>query len=549
MLRAAEDRATVEARAFRHIDGEMLVKILNFIARKAEWFAAAVAVLALVSVSLFEQQVAQAQQAPPDPTSYIPEVRVATAASVPIATAVSYFNGIAPSSDTALSQPGTCDANAAGRSMYIRELAKALPQDADEIFKYVHDNVSYQPTFGLKKGAVGAILDGDGTAADQAQLLVELLRANGFCARYVFGTAEATLSQTQTWLGVEDLASGERVLADGGIPVERTSATLKFAHVWVELYGASGATKYDPAFKRRAASSAALDLAAAVGLTGAGLRTALAGTGDVNNNRVYSSVNGLDSHLTVKAQALTKLLYVNEAPAGGLPVALQGIDFASKSFEQILGVGEVLPYGATTVTQAMRTPLAYPSQHQNWYEVPSRFKAIVTVRVGMMGGGTSPQVQWSISETMPLDIAANSHLEVRTPFQNAATSSHSLKLYRDDVLLAQTTELGAGHEFGSWYASVGIDLPYAASVSGIQGTYGDSGFIGAIDALSFTTIFATAGRTSPRRLSERGRLPVTNSADLFRNVLLVGNPAADNLMCRIPPEPMTSRTIYVKVCE
>ncbi|MEL7454642.1 MAG: hypothetical protein AAGJ50_14845, partial [Pseudomonadota bacterium] len=59
---------------------------------------------------------------------------------------------------------------------YIAQLANDLEYDLVDIYEYVYNNVRYSPSFGLKKGALGAIFDSEGTAFDQAQLLVALLR-------------------------------------------------------------------------------------------------------------------------------------------------------------------------------------------------------------------------------------------------------------------------------------------------------------------------------------------------------------------------------------
>ncbi|MFN7552324.1 MAG: hypothetical protein ACK59R_12195 [Pseudomonadota bacterium] len=69
----------------------------------------------------------------------------------------------------------------------IADLASALKNDPDLIFQHVRDNISFCPKWGVHKGPEGALLDGAGTAFDQALLLRDLLRAAGFTADVVRG--------------------------------------------------------------------------------------------------------------------------------------------------------------------------------------------------------------------------------------------------------------------------------------------------------------------------------------------------------------------------
>src|SRR5579862_3357611 len=57
----------------------------------------------------------------------------------------------------------------------IVELARALQNDPDLIYQFVHDNIEFSPLFGLLKGPVGTLLDRRGNSFDQASLMVALL--------------------------------------------------------------------------------------------------------------------------------------------------------------------------------------------------------------------------------------------------------------------------------------------------------------------------------------------------------------------------------------
>ncbi len=71
-------------------------------------------------------------------------------------------------------------AAAPGTPTSVAELARALRNDPDLIYQHVRNHVETYPVYGVQKGAVGALIDGTGTAFDQALLLRDLLRAAGY---------------------------------------------------------------------------------------------------------------------------------------------------------------------------------------------------------------------------------------------------------------------------------------------------------------------------------------------------------------------------------
>ncbi len=69
------------------------------------------------------------------------------------------------------------------------------------IFEFVHDEIEHELYFGSKKGAVGALWSGRANDLDQASLLIGLLRARGFKARYVIGVVDVPMAQAMNWAG------------------------------------------------------------------------------------------------------------------------------------------------------------------------------------------------------------------------------------------------------------------------------------------------------------------------------------------------------------
>src|SRR5579872_5823685 len=77
----------------------------------------------------------------------------------------------------------------------IVELARALKNDPDLIYEYVYNNIETLPQFGSLKGPLGALLDGKGTAFDQAELMVALLQQAGIPASFQIGFIQLTTDQ------------------------------------------------------------------------------------------------------------------------------------------------------------------------------------------------------------------------------------------------------------------------------------------------------------------------------------------------------------------
>ena len=67
----------------------------------------------------------------------------------------------------------------------LEELARGLEHDWRRCFDFVHDNIAYAPYPGIMRGAVRTLLDREGNDADQALLLVELLRLSGHASATV----------------------------------------------------------------------------------------------------------------------------------------------------------------------------------------------------------------------------------------------------------------------------------------------------------------------------------------------------------------------------
>ncbi len=138
---------------------------------------------------------------------------------------------------------------------YIVAEAQALNQNPTQIFAFVRDQVGFDPYSGSLRGARGTLWSHAGNALDRASLLIALLEASGFTARYVQGQLTGALAQqilqrifaANASLGVLGcLPSGTTVANPAADP---TLTAIIQQHFWVQF--ASGAGPFqdaDPSF-------------------------------------------------------------------------------------------------------------------------------------------------------------------------------------------------------------------------------------------------------------------------------------------------------------
>ena len=243
----------------------------------------------------------------------------------------------------------------------IKELARALRYDSDLIYEFVHNNIEYEPTFGDKKGALGALLDRSGNAFDQASLMIELLRESGFTASYVYGTVQMTPTQYSSWLGTSDNNVATSILSSGGIPTTNFGTSVRFSHVWVKTTIAGTTHVFDPSIKDYQ-DNPGIDLTAAMNFSKTDLVN-FASAGMTELNSFSHSIQGLNStnirsDLNTYASRLVNEIKVNhsassvEAISGGrtiIPIRVDNIVYQSTH-----------PYQSSIFDEWLTTiPLAY----------------------------------------------------------------------------------------------------------------------------------------------------------------------------------------------
>lgn len=135
----------------------------------------------------------------------------------------------------------------------IKQKALELGYDPTEIYNFVQ-NLSYETYFGSCRGSTWTLSGGAGNDFDKASLLVALLRASGYPARYVHGWIEVDYPTLIELLGGKSVTVDDTtyamtidqalsVLKVNGIPYEKRESTVAFEHVWVEVAIPSKETK------------------------------------------------------------------------------------------------------------------------------------------------------------------------------------------------------------------------------------------------------------------------------------------------------------------
>ena len=252
------------------------------------------------------------------------------------------------------------DANPLGPAS-ITELARSLRYHPDLIYQFVRNNIEFYPTWGVQKGAFGAILDNQGNPFDQSALMVALLRASGFEASYVRGVVRLSAQNVKDWYGLDtsDACAVANVLGQGQIPIYALNATaagpcpgaapraltnIAVEHIWVKVKIDGAWYSFDPSYKPHSFKTG-IDLADA-SITGYSpasyLSSALSGaavTGDYVQNVNRTNVR---NNLTTYAGNLANYLRAN-LPAATLDDVIGG--------QQIIPTYGAIPRQATIPTQ------------------------------------------------------------------------------------------------------------------------------------------------------------------------------------------------------
>ena len=130
----------------------------------------------------------------------------------------------------------------------IQALAASLSYSPAKIFQYVSQNIKFEPYYGSLKGTMGTLYAKAGNATDQSSLLIALLRASNFPARYVKGLVQLLDTKPDPlggraarWVGAKSYAGASAIFGQGQNPSYGTVTNsnlqdtgIQLTHVWVE---------------------------------------------------------------------------------------------------------------------------------------------------------------------------------------------------------------------------------------------------------------------------------------------------------------------------
>jgi RHS repeat-associated protein len=328
----------------------------------------------------------------------------------------------------------------------VAELARALRSDVDRIHEYVHDNIAFVPTWGLRKSPRAVILDRSGNAFDQANLMVQLLRAAGYTANLVHGEVRLDATDVEMLLGTKSEDVVPYLLPSGGIPmtywVDGTGnvSQVDMGHVWVRVTGKELGTasyEFDPARKKTVLDAPDVNLATAMGYTRADLLAAAGGVaGDVagaslkgfNTTALRQELHTYATNLINHLNASHRFKTMDQA-LGGRPI------------QSIVGQADL-----RVTTNPKLKPATTPAV---WTSVPAAYQP--TLRLQLAG----IDVTYSAASLGPKRLTLR------------YGSDYKVVMMLDGAVVATATT--AGTLGGAQHMSVTINEPYAAN----GGTYAD----------------------------------------------------------------------------
>ena len=392
----------------------------------------------------------------------------------------------------------------AGTAPEITELARALGAGrygnaaySLAVYEYVRNNVEIEFRFGLSKGARGAIIDQSGTAFDQAQLMVALLRANGIAANYEVGTISLTAVQFQAWTnlanpttGLIQAATACQFLADGAIPATINGATtcagltgtlsttgtpIVMAHIWVSANG----QLYDPSYKIHVIKTG-VDLAyemncgnAASPSCGSTVLANVPATASLSGvpyvPGIPSTQTNIEKQLTTYATTLqTYIQQTNTANVGTINPNMQVEDLIGGS---LIDLSQILPPATGTTISELPSSAYSASPQYTWSstnEIPDQFRTTFIVQMDNFNAGAG--------QLLYADETAGNRLRIWGLATNNTTASatRNLTLYSEYRPLVTSALAGATGALAP--LSISLKHPYAAN----SGTY-------ASETLTFNT--------------------------------------------------------------
>ncbi len=319
----------------------------------------------------------------------------------------------------------------------IQAMARALKNDVDLIYEYVHNQIDYTPIFGSLKGADAILTDGRGNDFDQASLMIALLRESGYTAGYTYGKIRLSPAQVTNWLRVDNDKDAVGIfLGSAGIPgmvwiyPDETIAYVDIDHVWVKVNIEGTDYVFDPSFKTYDITPP-INLEAAMGYSQSTfLSNAMAGATTGSDYLQNVNKSNIAGTLTNYATNLANEIRTNH------PGATLG---------EIIGERKIIPM----TTPLRQTELPYQeSVAYTWQEIPSNYRT--TIQLQHVGINTTLYSDEIYGKRLSIFYNTSNQPVLRLDGDILATGSSATPDTSQDITLS-------------------VDHPYAGS----GGTYGD----------------------------------------------------------------------------
>ncbi|MBP9091257.1 hypothetical protein KBI23_09520 [bacterium] len=324
--------------------------------------------------------------------------------------------------------------NTVGGPASIVELTRALRDNVDLIYEWVHNNVETLTNYGIHKGGLGALTDGFGNSFDQADLMVKLLRQAGYTANYVSGELRMNAADAGAWLGTDPtniFASGN-FLGNSYTPVNTvwtgTEWVVDFSHCWVECTIGGTVYTFDPTIKSYS-TVAGINLATAMGYNATTFMSDATSGATITSDYV-ENINRTNIRTNLDDLTMNLVDYIKTNAHGA-------------TLDEILGGRTINQYDAAVPLRQTAHPfLKSGTTPTVWTSVPNAYRATLHV------------IYDTIDETFYTDDLSNTRL---TLFFNA---SHEAELRLDGTLIATSS----AQTPGSWN-SVFLEIvhPYAVT--------------------------------------------------------------------------------------
>ncbi len=360
----------------------------------------------------------------------------------------------------------------------IVELARALKNDPDLIYEYVYNNVRTLPMAGSVKGALGALLDGEGTGTDQAELMVTLLRQAGYNANYAIGSIHLSGTQLSAWLGTDASYSALQFLfVNGGFQNYgfATNSDLvtdgHFDWVWVQVTIGGNDYLFDPGTKCEptalcSASTSPMNYNRTAGLG----TTALLSAMGYNRSTFLSDAAAVTTTSPWSLTSLNRTALRNDLAtyAGNLVKYIRSNNPAAAPSDIIGGTSIVpLPLGLhQRVSASDYLPYQFSPTHTVSSTIPSGYRATLTQQLGYMSGSTFV----SLSPSVTFNTADIYGHRMTLAFSSAAVAS----LLLDGVAQISASGSVPGGAHLVVQATLNYNYPYSSTSNPFPGFTNDT---------------------------------------------------------------------------